>query len=203
MQVIGNSWDEILEKEYEKPYFSQLTEAVEREYAEKTVYPPKPEIYSAFKTVPYDDVKVVILGQDPYHGAGQANGMAFAVGKGVPLPPSLVNIFKEIESDTGEKPRGSTLTGWAKQGVLLLNTVLTVRSGEPQSHSGLGWQRSTDAVFSSRSARDKTLDFQLWGANATNNNPLTGTPYLNHQSEHASPWAASRGVCGCHHFSKS
>ena len=154
MQVIGNSWDEILEKEYEKPYFSQLTEAVEREYAEKTVYPPKPEIYSAFKTVPYDDVKVVILGQDPYHGAGQANGMAFAVGKGVQLPPSLVNIFKEIESDTGEKPRGSTLTGWAKQGVLLLNTVLTVRSGEPQSHSGLGWQRFTDAVISSLSARE-------------------------------------------------
>lgn len=203
MQVIGNSWDEVLEKEYEKPYFAELTSAVDKEYAKKTVYPPKPEIYSAFKSVPYDDVKVVILGQDPYHGAGQANGMAFAVGKGVPLPPSLVNIFKEIESDTGVKPQGSTLTGWAKQGVLLLNTVLTVRSGEPQSHSGLGWQRFTDAVISSLSAREKPMVFMLWGANAVNKKPLIGMSHLILESVHPSPLSAYRGFFGCKHFSKA
>ena len=129
--------------------------------------------------------------------------MAFAVGKGVQLPPSLVNIFKEIESDTGLKPHGSTLTGWAKQGVLLLNTVLTVRSGEPQSHAGLGWQRFTDAVISSLSGREKPMVFMLWGANAINKKPLIGTPHLILESVHPSPLSAYRGFFGCKHFSKA
>lgn len=203
MQLIGNSWDNVLEGEFSKSYFARLTEAVDEEYATKIVYPPKTEIYSAFKNVPYEAVKVVILGQDPYHGAGQANGMAFAVGKGVPLPPSLVNIFKEIEDDTGKAPKGSTLTGWAKQGVLLLNTVLTVRQGQPQSHAGYGWQQFTDAVISSLAKRETPMVFMLWGANAINKKPLIGTRHLILESVHPSPLSAYRGFFGCRHFSKA
>lgn len=203
MQLIGNSWDDVLEGEYQKSYFSRLNEAVDEEYATKIVYPPKTEIYSAFKNVPYEAVKVVILGQDPYHGAGQANGMAFAVGKGVPLPPSLVNIFKEIENDTGKAPKGSTLTGWAKQGVLLLNTVLTVRQSQPQSHAGYGWQQFTDAVIASLAKRETPMVFMLWGSNAINKKPLIGTRHLILESVHPSPLSAYRGFFGCKHFSKA
>ena len=148
MTVVGNDWDEILEEEYGKEYFTRLMKEVDEEYAKGVVYPPRPLVYSAMARVPYDKVRVVILGQDPYHGEGQANGMAFAVGKGVPLPPSLVNIFKEIEAETGVEPNGSTLTGWASQGVLLLNTVLTVREHSPQSHAELGERAPQKIAYS-------------------------------------------------------
>ena len=184
MTVIGNDWDEILQGEYGKDYFTRLMAAVDEEYARGTVYPPRPLVYSAMARVPYEKVRVVILGQDPYHGEGQANGMAFAVGKGVPLPPSLVNIFKEIESETGVLPDGSTLTGWASQGVLLLNTVLTVREHTPQSHADLGWQTFTDAVIESLARREEPMVFML-------------------ESVHPSPLSAYRGFFGCGHFVKA
>ena len=166
MNYTGNGWDEILSGEFNAPYFKALMEKVNAEYATKTVYPPKDEIFAAMKTVDYDKVKVVIIGQDPYHGAGQANGMAFSVNKGVPLPPSLQNIFKEIKDEYGASPDGGTLVGWAKQGVLLLNTVLTVREASPQSHSAYGWQQFTDSVIEACSKRDKPMVFLLWGSNA-------------------------------------
>lgn len=203
MDYIGNSWDGILKEEFEKPYFSKLSELIEDEYKTHIVYPPQTEIYSAFKRVSYENVRVVILGQDPYHGAGQANGMAFAVGKGVQIPPSLVNIFKEIESDVGVIPKGSTLTGWAAQGVLLLNTVLTVRQGQPQSHAGYGWQQFTDAVIKQLAKREKPMVFMLWGANAINKKPLIGKKHLILESVHPSPLSAYRGFFGCKHFSKA
>lgn len=203
MQVIGNSWDEKLCAEYDKEYFQRLVKAVDDEYEKNRVYPPKDQIYSAFKSLPYEDVKVVIIGQDPYHGEGQANGMAFAVGKGTPLPPSLQNIFKEIESDLKVKVNGSTLTGWAKQGVLLLNTVLTVRASSPQSHSTLGWQEFTDAVIKSISAREKPVVFMLWGANAIKKKVFIAKQHLILESVHPSPLSAYRGFFGCKHFSRA
>lgn len=201
--IIGNEWDEILKEEYEKPYFTALMKAVDEEYATKTVYPPRAQVYSAMAKVPYDKVRVVILGQDPYHGPGQANGMAFAVGKGVQLPPSLVNIYKEIESDIGVSPKGSTLTGWAAQGVLLLNTVLTVRASSPQSHSTLGWQQFTDEVISALANRSEPMVFMLWGANALRKKSLIGKQHLVLESVHPSPLSAYRGFFGCKHFSKA
>lgn len=203
MNYIGNLWDEVLSEEYEKPYFAQLISAVEKEYESHTVYPPKDKIFSALSTLPYDEVKVVIIGQDPYHGKGQANGMAFAVGKGVQLPPSLVNIFKEIESDCGVKVKGSTLTGWAKQGVLLLNTTLTVREGEAQSHASLGWQTFTDAIIEKIAQREQPLVFMLWGSHAQKKKALIPPRHLVLESVHPSPLSAYRGFFGCKHFSKA
>ena len=201
--IIGNEWDEILKDEYEKPYFSALMKAVDEEYATRVVYPPKTQVYSAMAKVPYDKVRVVILGQDPYHGPGQANGMAFAVGKGIDLPPSLVNIYKEIQSDLGVNPKGSTLTGWAQQGVLLLNTVLTVRASTPQSHSNFGWQQFTDAIIESLASRKEPMVFMLWGANALKKKSLIGKQHLVLESVHPSPLSAYRGFFGCKHFSKA
>ncbi len=203
MNVIGNSWDEILRAEYEKPYFVELQSKVDAEYLRHTVYPPKERIYSAMATLPFEDVKVVIIGQDPYHGEGQANGMAFAVGKGIQLPPSLVNIFKEIEADCKVTPNGSTLTGWARQGVLLLNTTLTVRAGVAQSHAGLGWQIFTDAVIEALASREKPLVFMLWGSHAQKKKTLIPSRHLVLESVHPSPLSAYRGFFGCKHFSKA
>ena len=203
MKLIGNSWDNFLSGEYEKPYFKKLMEAVDEEYEKTTVYPPKEQIYSAMKMLPYESVKVVIIGQDPYHGKGQANGMAFAVGKGVQLPPSLVNIFKEIEADEGVKMKGSTLTGWTKQGVLLLNTTLTVRAGEAQSHSTLGWQTFTDAIIEAIAKREEPLVFMLWGSHAQKKKALIPSRHLVLESVHPSPLSAYRGFFGCKHFSKA
>lgn len=201
--MIGNHWDDVLGGEYEKPYFKALADKVRREYETVAVFPPYDLVYRAMQTVDYDAVKVVILGQDPYHGDGQANGMAFAVGEGVPLPPSLVNIYKEIESDIGVKmPRCGTLVGWAKQGVLLLNTVLSVRKGCPQSHAGLGWQTFTDAVIRALSGRERPLAFILWGANAISKKPLIAPRHLVLTSPHPSPLSASRGFFGSKPFSR-
>ncbi len=203
MSIICDGWDNVMKEEFDKEYFAELNRRVDEEYATKVVYPPRTHIYSAFRHVAYDDVKVVILGQDPYHGAGQANGMAFAVGKGIETPPSLVNIFKEIESDTGMRPNGSTLVGWAKQGVLLLNTVLTVRAATPQSHSAFGWQQFTDAVIAQLAARKKPMVFMLWGANAHNKAKLIPAHHLVLKSPHPSPLSSYRGFFGCKHFSQA
>lgn len=203
MQYIGNGWDDLLMREFSAPYFLALMQKVDVEYSSFNVYPPKKDVFSAMKTVDYKDVKVVIIGQDPYHGAGQANGMAFAVNKGVALPPSLVNIFKEIESEYGVAPKGSTLTGWAKQGVLLLNTVLTVRESQPQSHASYGWQQFTDAVIECCNNREEPMVFMLWGANAISKKRLISGKHLVLESVHPSPLSAYRGFFGCNHFVKA
>lgn len=200
---IGNGWDKHLSAEYEKPYFKQLEETVKAEYKKYRVFPPYDLIYAALKAVGYDDVKVVILGQDPYHGEGQANGLAFAVGDGVPLPPSLVNIFKELSEDLGcPAPKCGTLLGWAKQGILLLNTVLSVRSGMPQSHADIGWQTFTDAVIAALNARERPAAFILWGANAIAKKALIAPRHFVVCSPHPSPLSASRGFFGSRPFSK-
>ena len=203
MQYIGNGWDDLLMREFSAPYFLALMQKVDVEYSSFNVYPPKKDVFSAMKTVDYKDVKVVIIGQDPYHGAGQANGMAFAVNKGVALPPSLVNIFKEIESEFGVAPKGSTLTGWAKQGVLLLNTVLTVRESQPQSHASYGWQQFTDAVIECCNNREEPMVFMLWGANAISKKSLVSSRHLVIQSPHPSPLSAYRGFFGSKPFSRA
>ncbi len=204
MFTIGNSWDAILEKEYAAPYYASLCQKVEDEYATHTVFPPKSDIFRALQMVEYNDVKVVILGQDPYHGDGQANGIAFAVHQGIPLPPSLVNIYKEIEADLGVKmPRTGTLLGWEEQGVLLLNATLTVRKATPQSHAGFGWQTFTDAVTRALSAREKPMVFMLWGAGAGAKRGLIASRHLVLTAPHPSPLSASRGFFGCKHFSKA
>ena len=203
MLKIGNGWDDYLAEEYEKEYFAELERAVMEEYERFLVFPPKDQIYTALNEIPYEEVKVVILGQDPYHGDGQAVGRAFAVGKGVDLPPSLVNIYKEIESDIGVKPSGSTLKGWAKQGVLLLNTVLTVRAHQAQSHSNLGWQEFTDEIVKKLAKRTKPMVFILWGANAIKKKQLIPSHHLVLTSVHPSPLSAYRGFFGCKHFSKT
>lgn len=204
MITIGNSWDTVLKKEFVSPYFTMLTEKVEEEYNRHTVFPPHDLVFRALTMLDYNDVKVVILGQDPYHGDGQANGIAFAVNKGIPLPPSLVNIYKEIESDIGVKmPSVGTLLGWEEQGVLLLNATLTVRKATPQSHSQLGWQRFTDAVTMALSAREKPAVFILWGAGAGAKKNLIAARHLVLTSPHPSPLSASRGFFGCKHFSQA
>lgn len=204
MNKIGNSWDEILKKEFSAPYFSALNDKIEEEYKTQTVFPPYELIFRALSMVDYNDVKVVILGQDPYHGDGQANGIAFAVNKGIPLPPSLINIYKEIESDIGVKmPTTGTLLGWEEQGVLLLNATLTVRKATPQSHSALGWQRFTDAVTVALSAREKPMVFILWGAGAGSKKSLIAARHKILMSPHPSPLSASRGFFGCKHFSQT
>ena len=203
MLRVGNGWDKYLAEEYEKKYFVDLERAIEDEYERFLVFPPKDKIYTALNDIDYDEVKVVILGQDPYHGDGQAVGRAFAVGKGVDLPPSLVNIYKEIESDIGIKPQGSTLRGWAKQGVLLLNTVLTVRAHQAQSHSALGWQTFTDAIIEKLAKREKPMVFILWGANAIKKKSLIPSRHKVISSPHPSPLSAYRGFFGSKPFSQT
>lgn len=203
MNYIKNDWNEILSAQFNAPYFKALMDKVNAEYDTKKIYPPKDEIFAALNAVNYENVKVVIIGQDPYHGAGQANGMAFSVNKGIPLPPSLVNIFKEIKDEYGSEPDGCTLTGWAEQGVLLLNTVLTVREASPQSHSSYGWQQFTDAVIEACNKRSTPMVFMLWGANAIAKKKLIAAPHLILESSHPSPLSAYRGFFGCGHFKKA
>lgn len=201
--IITEKWDEVLKSEYEKPYFAELMNKVNEEYDNAVVYPPRDKIFAALRLVDYDAVRVVILGQDPYHGEGQANGLAFAVNQGVDKPPSLVNIFKELKSDIGFEPDdNSTLIGWANQGVLLLNASLTVRKGEPQSHSNLGWQKLTDAVISSLNNREKPVAYILWGMSARQKTALIDKRNFIVQSAHPSPLASYRGFFGSKPFSK-
>lgn len=203
MEYIGNGWESILAEQFNAPYFKALMEKVSDEYRSGKVYPPEEEIFAALEKVDYDKVKVVIIGQDPYHGAGQANGLAFSVKRGVALPPSLVNIFKEIENELGVMPKGSTLIGWAKQGVLLLNTVLTVREAQPQSHSSYGWQQFTDSIINACNERTTPMVFMLWGANALAKKQLISGGHLVLESVHPSPLSAYRGFFGCGHFVKA
>ncbi len=201
---IEPSWREALQGEFDQPYFASLVQQLHAEKAAgKTIFPPGPQIFRAFDLCPLDQTKVVILGQDPYHGYGQAMGLCFSVPRGVPAPPSLKNIFKEIETDLGVQMSGSPdLTPWARQGVLLLNAVLTVRAGEPTSHGGLGWQTFTDAVIRTVSERRDGVVFMLWGNYARGKAPLIdASRHLVLEAAHPSPLA--RGAFfGCRHFSR-
>jgi uracil-DNA glycosylase len=201
-----NEWDQLLKDEFQKEYYQKLRKFLAYEYRTRTIYPDMYDIFNALKYTSYSDVKAVILGQDPYHGPGQAHGLCFSVKKGVPQPPSLQNIFKEIQSDLGivmPKNHGE-LTSWTKQGVLLMNTVLTVRAGQANSHKGMGWEIFTDHVISLLNEREKPIVFLLWGANARNKASLITNP--RHKiltCAHPSPLSAYNGFFGCKHFSKT
>ena len=200
--MIGNDWDSILNEEFEKEYFKDIMEFIEEEYSSKTVYPPKEEIFNAFKFTPASKVKVVILGQDPYHEEGQAHGLAFSTPEGRPIPRSLKNIFKEIEEEYGYPiPDSGCLEKWAKQGVFLLNTVLTVREGEANSHSDCGWQTFTDNVIKALNEQPQPIVFLLWGKQAEKKMELLENPnHLVLVTSHPSPFSARRGFFGCNHF---
>lgn len=200
---IEPSWQNILAGEFSSDYFAQLAEFVRNAYSTATVFPPAGRVFAAFDACPFDKVKVVILGQDPYHEPGQANGLAFSVGEGTPLPPSLINIFKEIEGDTGVKPFASgDLRRWAAQGVLLLNSTLTVAAGRAGSHQGKGWETLTDAVIAKLSAEREGLVFILWGNYARRKGAtIDRSRHLVLESPHPSPLSAHRGFFGNHHFS--
>ena len=207
MQVkIDSSWKERLEGEFEKPYFAELTKFVRREYQNETVYPPPKFIFRAFDLCPFDNVKVVILGQDPYHGRGQANGLCFAVSEGITLPPSLQNIFKEIEDDLGEplKDRSGDLSRWATQGVLLLNATLTVKARMAGSHQGHGWEEFTDAAIKALSDEREHLVFMLWGNYAKAKGAhIDREKHFVLEAAHPSPLSAANGFFGCKHFSQA
>lgn len=203
--MFNNDWDEQLKEEVEKPYFNDLRYALAREYKLHTVYPSKENLFQALKLTPYEDTKVVILGQDPYHGPGQAHGLSFSVMPGVRIPPSLVNIYKELHSDLGVPiPNNGYLVPWAKQGVLLLNTVLTVREGQANSHKDLGWERFTDAVIEKLNERDKPVVFILWGSHAQKKGAfIDRSKHLVLKSVHPSPLSVHRGFFGSRPFSKT
>ena len=202
---IAEDWKAILAEEFEKPYFAALTEFVRAEYAVATVFPKGKNIFRAFDKCPFDKLKVVIIGQDPYHGFGQAHGLCFSVKKGVVPPPSLKNIYKELKNDIGfEIPNHGELTSWAKQGVLLLNNVLTVREGLPNSHKGKGWEIFTDRVIGELNKKETPVVFLLWGANAQKKAEIITNPkHYKLMTVHPSPLSASRGFFGCRHFSKT
>jgi len=205
MVHIGNSWDELLKDEWAMPYYKELRAFLAEEYRSRVIFPPMGDIFNAFKFCAYEDVKVVILGQDPYYGDGQAHGLAFSVKKGVDIPPSLKNIYKEIQTDLGiQPPTHGCLESWARQGVFLLNTALTVRKGQPLSHRGKGWETFTDHVISILSTRKKPMVFLLWGANARSKKGLIDTSrHLVLEAPHPSPLSAFAGFFGCKHFSQA
>jgi uracil-DNA glycosylase len=202
---IEESWKLVLQDEFEAPYFQALTEFLREEKKKQTIFPPGPQIFSAFNLTPFNRVKVVILGQDPYHGPGQAHGLCFSVPDGIPRPPSLINIFKEIKSDIGiPASNKSNLTKWAVQGVLLVNAILTVRANQPASHQNKGWEKFTDAVIRNLSEKRKNLVFLLWGNYAQAKESLidSNRHYIL-KAAHPSPLSASRGFFGCRHFSRT
>lgn len=202
---IEASWKERLQPEFGKPYFENLIQFVKEEYATQTVYPPGGKIFNAFDACPFDNVKVVLLGQDPYHGPGQAHGLAFSVNEGVTPPPSLINIFKEIKNDLGKPvPKSGNLMRWAEQGVLLLNATLTVRANTPGSHQKKGWEEFTDAAIKAVSDDKQNVVFMLWGAYAQKKGAIIdATKHLVLKAAHPSPFAADKGFFGCKHFSKA
>lgn len=202
---IEDSWAEVLADEFEKPYFKELTDFVRSEYAAGVVYPALKNIFRAFDKCPFDKVKVVIVGQDPYHGEGQANGLCFSVGKGVKLPPSLVNIYKELSEDLGvEQPSGGSLDHWAEQGVLLINSVLTVRAGAAASHAGRGWEQFTDAVIERLNSKKKNVVYILWGSYAQRKCKVVDSQSnMILQSVHPSPLSSYRGFFGSRPFSRA
>ncbi|MGM9985874.1 MAG: uracil-DNA glycosylase [Bacillaceae bacterium] len=204
MIEINNNWKKIIEQEQDKPYFKRLMDFLETEYAQNVIYPKKEDIFKALELTDYEDVKVVILGQDPYHGEGQAQGLSFSVAEGIKLPPSLLNIFKERKADIGvDLSSSGSLIHWAQQGILLLNTVLTVQAGKAHSHKGKGWEQFTDAIIKALNEREKPIIFVLWGRPAQAKKALITNP--NHvilESVHPSPLSASKGFFGSKPFSK-
>lgn len=204
MVKLGNDWDKILKDEFDKEYYLKLREFLVKEYENRTVYPVKEDIFNALKFTSFKDTKVVILGQDPYHGEGQAHGLSFSVKKGIKTPPSLKNIYKELNSDLGAQiPNNGYLKKWADQGVLLLNTSLTVRGGEANSHRGIGWEIFTDKIIELLNDRDEPVVFILWGNNAKSKEKLINSKkHLIIKSVHPSPLSASRGFFGTKPFSQ-
>ncbi len=205
MIELGGGWDELLADVFADERYKKIREFLKKEYFTRTIYPPMNDLYNCFRYTPYDEVKCVILGQDPYHNYGQAHGLCFSVQDGVEPPPSLKNIYKEIYSDLGikEPENCGNLTKWAKGGVLLLNTVLTVREGAANSHKDCGWQWFTDTVIERISARERPVVFMLWGANArSKKNLINADRHLILECAHPSPLSANNGFFGCKHFSK-
>jgi len=202
---IDESWKKILWDEFQSPYFSELKQFLVQESGSQTIYPPGKLIFNAFQHTPFDNVRVVILGQDPYHGKGQAHGLCFSVPPGIKPPPSLVNIFKELKSDLGiEIPEHGNLINWADQGVLLLNATLTVRAGQAGSHQNRGWETFTNAVIQKISQQKAGVVFLLWGRYAQAKEALVdGDKHLILKAAHPSPFSAYNGFFGCHHFSKA
>lgn len=202
--MTNNYWDLVLKEEYEKNYFKNIAMFINKEYKEKIVYPPKRDILRALKLTDYNDVKVVILGQDPYHGENEANGLSFSVNEGIKLPPSLKNIYKELYDDLGITKTTGDLTSWANQGVLLLNSVLTVLKDTPTSHSKIGWQEYTDAIIKKLNEREKPIVFILWGNYArSKKNLITNKRHYIIESTHPSPFSANSGFFGSRPFSKT
>lgn len=202
---ISSDWSEILKEEFEKQYYIDLCSFLENEYKTKKIFPPKEEVFNALNYCSYNDTKVVIIGQDPYHGEGQAHGLSFSVKPGIDQPPSLKNIFKELENDLGNSsPNHGCLISWAKQGVLLLNATLTVEEGKPNSHLKKGWTLFTNKIIEKLNEREKPVIFILWGNNAQEKlSFITGNQHFVFSSVHPSPLSASRGFFGCKHFSKT
>ena len=205
MVHIGNDWDSLLSNEFEKDYYLSLREFLKAEYFSRRIYPPMHDIFNALKYTSYENARVVILGQDPYHGEGQAHGLCFSVKSGVPHPPSLKNIFNELSDSLGIAPPVSgELVGWAKQGVLLLNTTLTVREGSPQSHKGKGWEILTDKIIELMNEKEMPVVFMLWGGNARAKKSLiTNKKHLILECAHPSPLSAYAGFFGSNHFAKA
>ena len=205
MHMTYNYWDTVLDSEYHKEYFANIVKFVNKVYKEKTIFPPKARILSALDITDYNDVKVVILGQDPYHGIGEANGLAFSVNDGVKIPPSLKNIYKELHDDLGiEIPKTGNLESWAKEGVLLLNSVLTVEKDKPASHKNIGWETFTDSIIKKLNERDKPIVFILWGNFAKSKKELITNPkHLVLTSSHPSPFSVNYGFFGSKPFSKT
>lgn len=205
MVKITEEWDKVLEEEFSSSEYLKLREFLKQEYSSKTIYPSMYNIFNSMKITPFSGVKVVLLGQDPYHNQGQAMGLSFSVPKGVDVPPSLVNIYKEIKAETGlDMPSHGDLTGWAKQGVLLLNAVLTVREHQANSHKGKGWESFTDSIIKKISEKKEKVVFLLWGANARSKKPLIDKEkHLILECAHPSPLSAYNGFFGCGHFVKT
>ncbi|WP_322924622.1 uracil-DNA glycosylase [Paenibacillus campi] len=203
--MFGNDWDDILKHEMEQPYFQELMSWLDEEYKEHTVYPPRDLLFQALRLTPYHEVKAVILGQDPYHGAGQAEGLSFSVQPSVKVPPSLRNIYIELKEDIGVPvPAHGSLVSWGQHGVLLLNTALTVRAGKPASHRGKGWERFTDTIIRLLNEREQPLVFLLWGNHAAEKEALINTKHhLVIRSAHPSPFAARKGFFGSRPFSRT
>ena len=205
MGMIENDWKEVLSNEFAKPYYRELYGFVKREYETRAIYPPADDLFNALHLTPLSAVKVVILGQDPYHEPGQAQGLCFSVPEGTDIPPSLVNIYKELHDDVGfEIPDHGDLTPWARQGVLLLNTVLTVRAHQANSHRGKGWEQFTDAIISAVEKKDEPVVYMLWGKPAQEKAAMIQNgKHLVLKAPHPSPLSAYRGFFGCGHFSKA
>ena len=202
MVHLGNDWDTVLAEEFASEYYQKIRYWLKKEYAEQTIFPPMEDIFNALRYTPYHSVKAVLLGQDPYHGPGQAHGLCFSVQPGATPPPSLKNIFQEIQDDLGfPPPANGTLTKWAEQGVLLLNTVLTVRRGQANSHKNIGWTTFTDAVIRKLNEREQPIVFLLWGGNARSKKKFITNPnHLILETVHPSPLSAYNGFFGCKHF---